>query len=74
MANSDFPTNEPFRWQAVIQYRTDRGVIDVPHDLRELDELQQLVEAGPHFGAIANIEIKYLLGDEVLTIEQAEQL
>ena len=49
-------------------------MINVPHDLRELDELQQLVEAGPHFGAIANIEIKYLLGDEVLTIEQAEQL
>ena len=68
------PNTEPFRWQAVIQYRTENGPVDVPHELHELEELQQLVEAGPDFGAIANIEIKYLLGDDVLTIEQAEEL
>jgi hypothetical protein len=74
MKQSDLPMNVPFRWQAIVQYRTDNGPIDVPHGLHELDELRELIEKGPDFGAIAKIEIKYLLGDDDLTIEQAERL
>lgn len=45
------------RWLATIHYRTDAGVIDVQHALSEIEDLHDLVEAGPHWDTIERIEI-----------------
>lgn len=37
------------RWKATVIYRTDKGPLDVVHDLEEVADLQPLVELGPHF-------------------------
>ncbi|HEX7857360.1 MAG TPA: hypothetical protein VF503_27065 [Sphingobium sp.] len=63
------------RWVATVNYRTDSGIIDVVHDLEELEELQDLVEAGPHWDTIDHIHI--IRSDrsfEAITVEQAEKL
>lgn len=64
------------RWIAVVTYRSDTGPVDVTHDLDELSDLHQLVEAGPHFDTIINISISRInhCDDENLTIESAEKL
>src|SRR3546814_20835361 len=60
------------RWIATVHYRTEAGLVDVQHDLDEIEDLQDLVEHGPHFGAIDHINIVYALGgDEKLTVEGA---
>src|SRR3546814_20208543 len=60
------------RWTATVHYRSEAGLIDVQHDLDEIEDLQDLVEHGPHFGAIDHINIVYALGgDEKLTVEGA---
>lgn len=40
------------RWSAVVHYRSDSGLVEVPHDIEELAELQDLVERGPDWNAI----------------------
>jgi hypothetical protein len=63
------------RWHATIFYRTDAGSLDVQHDFEELCELDELVEAGPHWGTIEQIVIKYAGGVEAdLTVEEAAAL
>lgn len=65
-----------FRWKATIHYRTDSGLVDVAHDIEELEDLDELVERGPHFDTIAKIEILRVghLEGSGLTIEKAEKL
>jgi hypothetical protein len=65
------------RWTAVIHYRSDKGLVDVTHYFEEIEDLHDLVEAGPNFYAIERIEIT--LTDQSfpqpgLTVEQAEDL
>src|SRR3546814_10945518 len=63
------------RWIATVHYRTEAGLVDVQHDLDEIEDLQDLVEHGPHFGAIDHINIVYALGgDEKLTVEGAREI
>lgn len=45
------------RWKAVIFYRTDNGIVDVEHELLELADIHDRVEAGPHWDCIEKIEI-----------------
>jgi hypothetical protein len=49
----------PERWTAVVWYRTDAGLIDVEHQIEELDMLHDLVESGPDFHTIDRIEIRH---------------
>jgi len=63
-----------FRWCAKIWYRTANGLIDVEHLFDELNMLHDLVEAGPSWQAVENIEVIYTGLKEKLTIEEAEAL
>ena len=60
------------RWTAVAEYRTEHGVVDVHHDIDEIDELQDILERGPHWGALVKCTITYAWSDEPLTVEKAE--
>ena len=64
------------RWQAIIWYRTETGLVDVTHDLEEIEDLHDLVEAGPHFDTIENVSIFRVghLDGERLTVERAATL
>jgi hypothetical protein len=62
------------RWLATIHYRSELGVLDVGHAIEELEELHDLVEAGPDWNTIEKIELKLIRNlDPGLTIEQAEK-
>lgn len=63
------------RWIATVHYATDNGIVDVQHDLDEIEDLHDLVERGPHWDTIDRIVIvrgKKLV--EGLTVEKAETL
>lgn len=63
------------RWVATVHYRSQAGVIDVQHDLLEIEELHDLVERGPHWDTIDRIEIVRADGRaRALTLEEAKQL
>lgn len=63
------------RWHAVINYRTDSGVVDVHHDLEELEELQNLVERGPDWNTIVDIVITLQRrSNDVMTVEESEEM
>ncbi len=63
------------RWIATVYYRSEIGIIDVRHDLLELEELHDLVERGPHWDTIDHVEIVRADSTErALTIEEAEAL
>ena len=77
----DMQTIEPdaetriVRWIATVFYRCESGLIDVQHDLEEIEELHDLIERGPHWDTIDHIHI--VRSDkhyEALTVEQAEEL
>ena len=69
------PQTRLVRWIATVNYRTTSGIIDVQHDLEEIEELQELVEAGPHWDTIDSIRIIRADGAErELTVEEAERL
>lgn len=48
------------RWSVVIKYHTSNERIDY-FQIEELEELQDIVEAGPDFSYIKEIKIKYNL-------------
>lgn len=68
--------SETSRWLAIVTYRTDSGPITVEHNIEELEEIHDLVEAGPSWFAISSIKITLQrdLSYEHLTIEEAEAL
>lgn len=45
------------RWLASITYRTAAGPLTVDHGIEELDEIADLVEAGPDWDTIERIEV-----------------
>lgn len=64
------------RWQATVYYRTDGGTLDVVHDLEEIADIHDRIEAGPHWDTVEKIEIirvNHIDGAE-LTVEAAERL
>lgn len=66
---------EPIRWIATVYYRTRAGLVDIVHDLHEIEDLHDLVEAGPHWDAIHKIDIRRASNTEqLLTVEEAAQL
>lgn len=64
------------RWEATIIYKTDNGPIELVHDFSELSELHALVERGPAWWTIYNINIKFVghVDPQVYsgTVEEAE--
>lgn len=69
------PETTTARWIATVHYRMEAGLVDVQHDMVELEELQDLVECGPDWDTIDRIEIVRADGAErKLTIEQAERI
>lgn len=65
------------RWHAIITYRTERGDVDVEHDISELGEIHDLVERGPHWDTVVLISIRRALPETAipdLTVELAETL
>jgi hypothetical protein len=63
---------EPKRWTVIIGYHTDAGLIDIEHEIDELEELHDLVEGGPNFNAIERIEISLSRGVDA-TLEGLER-
>jgi len=66
-----------WRWEASISYRTSSGKdMRVDHLLEEIHELDGLVEHGPHFDTIININIKRInhVTSPTLTIEEAREV
>ncbi|WP_046901060.1 hypothetical protein [Gluconobacter oxydans] len=71
----DRPDTTFVRWIARVFYRSENGLIDVQHDMEELEELQDLIERGPSWDAIEKIEIKRAVpSEDLITIEEARQL
>lgn len=64
------------RWRATANYRTEAGTVDVVHDLDELADLHDLIEAGPHWDTIEQILIVRVDHSTAadLTVERAERL
>lgn len=51
------PEVDTARWKAVLEYRTEHGIVDIEHGLEELDELQDIVERGPDWNSLVKITI-----------------
>jgi hypothetical protein len=64
------------RWRATVTYRTDAGPADVPILLREIGDLHDRIEHGPHWDTIIKINIHRAnhIDNRTLTIEQAEKM
>lgn len=60
------------RWLAIITYRTYHTHIEVPHDIEELSELEDIVERGPCWDTIFDIKITKQRDPVETTIEEAE--
>lgn len=65
---------ENARWRAVVHYRSDNGTVDVEHFLAELEDLQLIVERGPHWDTVERIEIFRVNHNtsQSLTVEEAK--
>ena len=63
------------RWHAEVDYRTDSGIVSVPHDFEEIEDLHELIERGPDFYTIQKIVIwpQGACASETLTVEQSLQ-
>lgn len=61
------------RWKAVVNYRSNTGIIDVHHDIEEIEDLQDIVERGPDWNTIRDITITLNEGRE-MTIEQSRNI
>jgi hypothetical protein len=65
------------RWRADIEYRSEEGGQLVTHYIEEIEDLQDLIELGPHFDAIVKcvITVNRQSGEiPRLTKEQADIL
>ena len=64
------------RWHAVVRYRTGGDVLTVEMSLRELEDLHDRIDQGPHWDTVELIEIRRVnhFYSAKLTLEQAEEL
>ncbi len=65
---------ELHRWTAEIKYRHNDGIRSRHVSMHELEELHDIVEAGPNFYAIAEIRIAPARLSDAVTVEQAEAM
>jgi len=60
------------RWRAAVAYRSSElGEIEVEHFFEEIEDLADLVEAGPDWNAITRIEITLNRKASYSTLEEA---
>ena len=59
-----------------MTYRHDFGPVEFPMLLRELSDLHDRIECGPHWDTIIRIEIQRAnhIDSPTLTVEQAKQM
>jgi hypothetical protein len=50
------------RWHADAHYNTESGTTVISHDFEELEELHDLIEAGPDWTTVDRIEVRYAGG------------
>lgn len=65
------------RWRAVLEYRSDHGVVDVEHFFEEIADLHAIIERGPNWACLLKCTVTLnisLPGLETLTIEGEKQL
>lgn len=63
------------RWLATCWYRSKAGLVDVEHNIEELDEIHDLVERGPDWRALDRIEIRLATNPTPeLTLEESVTL
>jgi len=61
------------RWRVKAWYRTDAGLVDVDHEIMELEDLHDLIERGPNWYGLDHIRIDLNVPDEQkMTIQEAE--
>lgn len=60
------------RWLATIYYRSETGGVDVDFDIEEIEELHDIVEAGPDWHTIDKIVVTLARReDDTMTLEEA---
>ena len=47
------------RWIATATYKTNTGLVSFTHNFDELEELHDLIEAGPDWTTLDKIEVRY---------------
>lgn len=64
------------RWKAVVTYRSEHGDLDIEHYFEEIIDLNQLIEAGPHFDTLLHcvITVNRTCEETELTVERAATL
>lgn len=74
--SDELKVSDGLKWAVVVVYRSDKlGKIDVHHTLKELFELHDIIEKGPHFDTILEIKIhRYHPFVPELSLEKAKQL
>lgn len=66
---------KPTRWHVVLRYRTDAEIVDVHHDIEELEELASLIERGPDWNCLVDCVVTFnRTSTPDLTVEQAARL
>lgn len=61
------------RWKVTAWYRTASGLVDVEHNIEELEDLHDLIERGPSWQALERIEIVYAHPIDKITVEEASE-
>lgn len=61
------------RWRVIATYASKHGNVDVEHFIEELEDLQQIIEAGPNWYALRHIAIFLNVADEArITLEHED--
>ncbi len=61
--------NGPIRWNVRVVYNTEDGDDVMEHKVSEIDEIHDIVEAGPSFYAIRQITITLANPANLVTVE-----
>jgi hypothetical protein len=70
-----YPEVDTARWKAVLEYRSEHGIVDVEHAMEEPDELQDIVERGPDWNSLVKITIVLdRVTEPDLTVEGSQTL
>lgn len=64
------------RWQATIKYRSEAGSVEETHEVEELYEIHDIVEAGYHWDCLIDLRVERINHSvsQTITIEAAGQL
>lgn len=67
--------NAPMRWNAEITYRTDEGENVVEYFIEEIEDLHDIVEAGPDWNTIQGINLQLIrVHSPDLTVEKSKNI